>query len=347
MLFNPSGDGRLGYMATTRPRVVVSHWVHPEVGDYLAEFCDAVMPTKDAGVWPRPQLVGLAADADGLVMSMADSVDAAFLEDCHRLRVVSATLKGYDNFDADACARRGVWLTIVPDTLIAPTAELTIALVIGIMRRMSEGDRVIRRHSFTGWHPQLYGSTLQGATVGVVEMGQLGQAVARRLTSFEPRIVYHDSRRLPPERERARATTYLDLDQLVMVSDVLVVLLPLTDRTRHLIDASMLARLPAGACLVNVGRGSVVDEEAVADALEAGSLAGYAADVFSMEDWALPGRPDQIPERLLRQPRTLFTPYLGSAVDDVRRRMSLEAARQVRQTLEGRRPDHAVNQPRR
>jgi phosphonate dehydrogenase len=289
----------------------------------------------------------LAAEADGLVMSMADSVDAAFLEGCRRLRVVSATLKGYDNFDADACARRGVWLTIVPDTLIAPTAELTIALIIGIMRRMSEGDRAIRSHSFAGWRPRLYGSTLQGATVGVVGMGQLGQAVARRLSAFEPRIVYHDSRPLPPESERALATTYLDLDQLVVLSDVLVVLLPLTDRTRHLIDGSVLARLPVGACLVNMGRGSVVDEEAVADALEAGSLAGYAADVFSMEDWALPGRPAQIPERLLKQPRTLFTPHLGSAVDDVRRRMSLEAARQVRQALDGRRPDHAVNQPER
>jgi phosphonate dehydrogenase len=334
-------------MPAPRPRVVVSHWVHPEVVDYLAEFCDAVIPTRDEGVWPRAQLVGLAADADGLVMSMADSVDAAFLERCHRLRVVSATLKGYDNFDADACARRGVWLAIVPDTLIAPTAELTIGLIIGIMRRMSEGDRAIRSHSFDGWRPRLYGSTLQGATVGVVGMGQLGQAVARRLSAFEPRIVYHDSRPLPPESERALATTYLDLDQLVVLSDVLVVLLPLTDRTRHLIDASVLARLPAGACLVNVGRGSVVDEEAVADALEAGSLAGYAADVFSMEDWALPGRPAQIPERLLKQPRTLFTPHLGSAVDDVRRRMSLEAARQVRQALDGRRPDHAVNHPER
>jgi phosphonate dehydrogenase len=261
-------------MTATPPRVVVSHWVHPEVGDYLTEFCDAVMPSKDEGVWPRSRLVELAADADGLVMSMADSVDEAFLAACDRLQVVSATLKGYDNFDADACARRGVWLTIVPDTLIAPTAELTIGLVIGIMRRMSEGDRSVRSNSFAGWRPRLYGSTLQGATVGVLGMGQLGQAVARRLSAFEARIVYHDSRPLTAEHERTLGVTYLDLDPLVVLSDVLVVLLPLTERTRHLVDASMLARLPAGACLVNVGRGSVVDEEAVADALEAGSLGG-------------------------------------------------------------------------
>jgi phosphonate dehydrogenase len=108
-------------MNERKARVVVSHWVHPEVGDYLAGFCEAVMPARDEGIWPRPRLAELAADADGLMVCMADSIDEAFLADCRRLRVVSATLKGYDNFDAEACTRRRVWLTIVPDTLIAPT----------------------------------------------------------------------------------------------------------------------------------------------------------------------------------------------------------------------------------
>jgi len=105
-------------MSAMKSRVVVTHWVHPEVRDYLAEFCDAVVPAREEGVWPRSKLAELAADADGLVVCMADSIDEAFLAGCRRLRVVSATLKGYDNFDVAACARRGVWLTIVPDTLI-------------------------------------------------------------------------------------------------------------------------------------------------------------------------------------------------------------------------------------
>jgi phosphonate dehydrogenase len=325
--------------------VVVTHWVHPEARDYLAEFCDAVMPAREEGVWPRSKLAELAADADGLVVCMADSIDEAFLDGCRRLRVVSATLKGYDNFDPAACARRGVWLTIVPGTLIPATAELTIGLVIGLMRRIAEGHEHVRAGRFAGWRPQLYGSTLQGATVGLAGMGQLGQAVARRLAGFESQVVYHDARRLAAETERALAVSFLGLAELAETSDVLVVMLPLTGETRHLIGASLLQRLRPGAFLVNVGRGSVVSEEAVADALEAGHLAGYAADVFAMEDWALPGHPAGIPDRLLRHPRTLFTPHLGSAVDDVRRQMSLEAARQVRQVLEGRRPDHAVSGP--
>jgi phosphonate dehydrogenase len=332
-------------MSTTKARVVVTHWVHPEVRDYLAEFCDAVMPAREEGIWPRPKLAELAADADGLVVSMADSIDEAFLAGCRRLRVVSATLKGYDNFDAVACARHGVWLTIVPDTLIPATAELTIGLVIGLMRKIADGHEHVRAGGFAGWRPQLYGSTLQGATVGLAGMGQLGQAVARRLGGFDSRVVYHDARRLDAETERALAVSFLGLLELAETSDVVVVMLPLSGETRHLVGPSLLRRLRPAAFVVNVGRGSVVSEEAVADALEAGHLGGYAADVFAMEDWALPGHPARIPDRLLRHPRTLFTPHLGSAVDDVRRQMSLEAARQVRQVLDGRRPDHAVNRP--
>lgn len=121
-------------MSVTRPRVVVTHWVHYEVAAYLAGFCDAVIPSREEGMWPRQKVAALAADADGLVACMADSIDEAFLAGCPQLRVVSATLKGYDNFDAEACAWHGVWLTIVPDTIVAPTAELGIGLVIGLMR---------------------------------------------------------------------------------------------------------------------------------------------------------------------------------------------------------------------
>jgi phosphonate dehydrogenase len=328
------------------PRVVVSHWVHPEVRAYLAGFCDPVIPARDPGVWSPAQLAELAADAEGIVACMADRIDEPFLARCPRLRVVSATLKGYDNFDARACARRGVWLTIVPGPLIAPTAELAIGLAIGLLRRIADGHEQVRAGGFAGWRPQFYGATLQGATVGVAGLGQLGQAVARRLAGFESRVVYHDARRLEPAAERALAVSYLSLGELAQASGVLFVTLPLTPVTRHLIGAPLLARLPRGAYLVNVGRGSVVSEEAVADALESGHLGGYAADVFAMEDWALPGRPDVVPGRLARHPRALFTPHLGSAVDEVRREMSLQAARQVRQVLvEGRRPDHAVSEP--
>jgi phosphonate dehydrogenase len=333
-----------------RPRVVVTHWVHPEVADYLASFCDPVLPTADQGdrgVWPAGRVAELAADATGLIVSMADSVDDAFLSRCPRLRVVSATLKGYDNFDADACARRGIWLTILPDLLTAPTAELAAGLIIGIMRRVAEADRHVRGDGFAGWRPRFYGATLRGATTGIVGMGEVGQALAALLAPFGTRIVYHDARRLPAAAEQRLQAARLSLPDLLAGSDVVIALLPLTSGTRRMVGRSALRLMRPGAFLVNVGRGSVVDEEAVAEALDSGRLGGYAADVFAMEDWALPGHPAAIPARLLAHPRTLFTPHLGSAVDGVRREMSLQAARQVQQVLAGQRPDHAVNSPRR
>ena len=332
-------------MSEHRPRVVVTHWVHAEVAGYLAGFCDAVIPTPAEGVWPAHKVATLAADAEGLMACMADSVDEAFLSGCSRLRVVSATLKGYDNFDAEACARHGVWLTTVPDTIIAPTAELAIGLVIGLMRKIHDGDARIRGGGYAGWRPQLYGAGLSGWTVGIIGMGQLGQAIARRLAGFDAEIVCHDARAQAAVIGSALATSYRSLERVIELSNVAIVALPLTGRTRHLVDAPLIQRMRSGAFVVNFGRGSVVDEDAIADALEAGCLGGYAADVFAMEDWLLPGRPATIPDRLLRHPRTLFTPHLGSAVNDVRCRMSLQAARQVRQVFDGQRPDHAVNQP--
>ena len=330
-----------------RPRVVVTHWVHPEVADYLASFCDPVLPSAAEGVWPRERVAEAAADATGLIVSMADSVDDTFLIRCPRLRVVSATLKGYDNFDADACARRGIWLTILPDLLTAPTAELAAGLVIGIMRRVAEADRHVRADGFAGWRPRFYGATLRGATAGIVGMGEVGQALAALLAPFGARIVYHDPRALPAAAEQELQAARLSLPDLLASSDVVVALLPLTSGTRRMVGRSALRLMRPGAFLVNVGRGSVVDEEAVAEALDSGTLGGYAADVFAMEDWALPGHPAAIPGRLLAHPRTLFTPHLGTAVDEVRREMSLQAARQVQQVLGGQRPDHAVNSPHR
>jgi phosphonate dehydrogenase len=331
-------------MNVSTPRVVVTHWVHPEVADYLAGFCDPVIPAPEEGVFPPPKTAALSAGADGLIACMADSVDEAFLSGCPRLRVVSATLKGYDNFDAAACARHGVWLTIVPDTIIAPTAELAVGLAIGLMRKVREGDALVRA-GYHGWRPRLYGSGLAGAVVGLLGMGQLGQAIARRLSGFEATLTYHDARRLDVKAERSLSLSYGSPSVVADSADLLITSLPLSPGTRHVINAALIARMRRGAFIVNVGRGSVADEDAVADALDTGLLGGYAADVFAMEDWMLPDRPAAIPGRLLRQPRTLFTPHLGSAVDDVRRQMSLEAARQVRQVLAGERPDHAVNQP--
>lgn len=326
------------------PKVVVTHWVHEQVVNELARFSRPVAPAR-RDVMPRPDVLSALQHADGVLVCMADLVDEEFLAAAPDLRIVSATLKGYDNIDVTACTRRGVWLTILPDHLTAPAAELTLGLTLGILRRIGEGDREVRSGRFAGWRPTLYGATLAGSTVGIIGMGAVGLAFAKLLVACGAEVVFTDVRRgasvVEAEHLGARE---LPLHDLLAASDVLVPLVPLTDATRALIGRETIGAMHTGAALVNVCRGSVVDEEAVADALEDGRLSGYAADVFAMEDWAEPGRPRGIPERLLRHPATLFTPHLGTAVDEVRLQMSLAAARQAEQALAGERPEYAINQ---
>lgn len=328
------------------PRVVVTHWVHPQVMDRLAQFCVPAVPSREEEVWPRREVLARAESAAGIVTCMADRVDEAWLTACPRLRVVAAVAKGYDNIDLAACTRRGVWVTNLPDLLTAATAELVVGLMLALLRRITEADGYVRRGEFTGWRPVFYGTSLQGATVGIIGMGRVGRAVARRVRAFDATVIYCDPA-VPPTHSATEGAAQLSLAELLARSDVVVPLVPLTPATERLLDAAALAMLRPGAVLVNAGRGSLVDEEAVADALQTGRLGGYAADVFAFEDWRRPDRPRAIPPRLLASPRTVLTPHLGSAVASVRRDMGLAAAEQLRQGLTGARPDNAVNEVRR
>jgi phosphonate dehydrogenase len=277
---------------------------------------------------------------------MPDSLDESFLESCPGLRIVAAALKGYDNFDVAACTRRGVWFTIVPDLLSEPTAELALGLLLGLSRHIPEGDRFVRSGEFAGWRPRFYGSGLTGKTLGIVGMGGVGQALAQRLRGFDLKVVYCDPQPLPEDEEKPLKLTRLPFPELLQGSDYVVLAVPLTSSTLHLLDTATLGLMKPGSLLINPGRGSVVHEEAVAQALAQGRLQGYAADVFEFEDWARPGRPREIPRALLENTgQTLFTPHLGSAVDEVRRDIALEAAGNILQALRGEPPRGAINRP--
>jgi phosphonate dehydrogenase len=322
-----------------RPRIVVTNWVHDDVLARLAAIGE-VDANRVRAPWARAELVERAATADALLAFMTDHVDAEFLRACPRLRVIACALKGCDNFDVAACTAARVWVTIVPDLLTNPTAELAVALALGLGRKLREGDAYIRSGGFNGWRPILYGTGLDQSVVAIVGMGAVGTAIAARLAGFGCRLLGVDPGRQPPP-----GVTPSDLEPALVASDCLILAVPLTAGAFHLIGRDALARVKPGALLVNVGRGSVVDETAVADALESGRLGGYAADVFEMEDWARPARPRAIEPRLLSHPLTLFTPHLGSAVDRVRREIALQAVEGIADALCGRRPRNAVNQP--
>ena len=325
------------------PTVVVTHWVHPETIALLETVAD-VIPNTSFDTLPRQEILARAESAAGLMAFMPDSVDDAFLAACPSLQIIGAALKGYDNFDVDACTRRGVYFSIVPDLLTIPTAELTIGLLLGLTRHLLAGDCLMRSGQYSGWRPQLYGTGLTGRTLGIIGFGAVGKAIARRLAGFDMRLLYCDSAAPNLARDKALGVERVTLDQLLESSDFVVPMLPMTAQTIHLINATSLARMKRGAHLINACRGSVVDEQAVAAALASGRLAGYAADVYEMEEWMRADRPDGVlPELLDNRAQTFFTPHLGSAVKEVRIEIERHAAMNIVQAISGLVPQGAIN----
>lgn len=326
-----------------KPTVVLTHRVHPEILELLGSQCEVVANQTDQTL-PKEEILNRTRDAQALMVFMPDSIDENFLQACPKLRIVSAALKGYDNFDLAACSRRGIHFTIVPDLLTIPTAELTIALLLSLTRRVYEGDAYIRSGAFKGWLPHLYGSGLTGRRLGIIGMGAVGQAIAKRLSGFDMELVYTDRIALDSHKERAWGLQRVELDTLLSTCDYVVPMLPMLPDTLHLINAKTIAKMKKGAFLINASRGSVVDEFAVAKALQSEHLAGYAADVFEMEEWTRADRPRVISEELLAlKSKTLFTPHLGSAVKEFRLEIERRAALSILEALSGKIPAGTLN----
>lgn len=326
-----------------KPMVAISQWIQPSVVALLETFCQPLLnPTQE----PLPESVWRerASRAEGLMVFMPDRMDEAFLEDCPNLRVVAAALKGYDNFDTAAMARRDITFCIQQDLLSWPTAELALALMLALGRNLGPGDDLVRSGAFRGWRPTLYGVGLRGRRVGLLGFGSVARCLARMLEPFQCQVLYHDQHRLSQPEEARHRVAWVSREELLASSHFLLPLLPLDEGTRGYLDRSALSLLRPDCLLVNVSRGSVVDEEAVAELLATQRLGGYAADVFAFEDWALEGRPEAIPPGLLEQrSNTFFTPHLGSADRQVRLQIETHAALQLQTFFQGHLPEGALN----
>jgi phosphonate dehydrogenase len=326
------------------PKIVITNRIHADVVDLLQTRCRLEM-NSDPEPWSCEEFLKKARDSVGAVAFMTDCIDRNFLAHCPDLRIIASVLKGHDNFDVESCTRSGVWFTVVPNGLTAATAELTIGLMIGISRHLVEADAHVR-HKYEGWRPIFYGQGLEHSTVGILGMGEIGQAVAKRLRGFDCRTMYFDERQIPPHQAISIGARFAPFEELLKVSDFLVIALPLTGRTQHMIDANTISIMKTGCYVINPARGSIVNEDAVADALASGKLAGYAADVFEMEDWARKDRPKKISSRLIADvEHTLLTPHVGSADRRARYAAEMEMAYSILDYLDGRRPRGAVNSP--
>ena len=323
-------------------KIVVANRIHDSVEQQLRVAGELTVNT-DETPWDLASLTRHCSDAFALMAFMTERIDGAFLDACPGLKIIAGALKGYNNIDVAACTDRGVAVTVVPDLLTEPTAELTLGLIISVMRNLGAGDRLLRSGAFNGWRPTLYGSSLNGSTVGILGAGAVGQATLRMLGGFDCERLYYDPVRLAPEIEERLGATCVSEEVLVRDSDVLVLAVHLKPDNRHLVNDAYIRRMKPGAFLINPARGSLVDEAAVADALESGHLSGYAADTFELEDWQLSDRPRGVDPRLLASDKTVFTPHVGSGVRTVREAIEAEAAHNILDMLAGVRPRGLVN----
>ena len=308
-------------------KVLVTSALPVDVRPWLGG-AEVVQPA--AGRLSREELLAAVAGVDGLVCLLLDRIDEELLGRAPRLRVVGNVAVGVDNIDLVAAARRGVAVANTPGVLTEATADLTLALLLAVARRVCEGDRLARSGAWTGWEPgQLLGSELAGRTLGLIGFGRIGQAVARRARGFGLTVVYA----APRDAEGAEARR-VPLGELLASADFVSLHVPLTAATRGMIGAAELARMKAGAILLNTARGPCVDEAALADALASGHLGGAGLDVYADEPAIHPG--------LRAHPRTVLLPHLGSATVAARSRMAELAARAVGDVLAGRVPPNLV-----
>src|SRR6185437_4309666 len=295
------------------------------VGDVWLSPHDRPMTTEE--------LHAASAGADAVVTLLHDRVDDAFLDAAGPgLKVVANVAVGYDNIDVPACARRGVIATNTPGVLVDATADIAMALILMSTRRLGEAERIVREGGTWSWSMFfMLGAGLQGKTLGIVGLGQIGTATARRARAFGMRIAYTGRRRVSPELEAELVAEWVgELDELVATADVVSLHCPLTPETHHLIDARRLALMKPGAYLVNTTRGPVVDEAALTAALREGTIAGAGLDVFENEPAVHPG--------LIELEQVVLIPHLGSATIETRTAMAVLAARNALAVVDGKPP---------
>jgi glyoxylate reductase len=288
---------------------------------------EAVVGAPGEGVYGEA-FAGGAAAFDALITMLTDRVDAALLARAPGVRVVANFAVGVDNVDLDAARGRGVVVTNTPGVLTEATADLAFGLLLAAARRIVEGDRMIRAGDFVGWAPTLLvGKRVSGATLGIIGMGRIGQALARRARGFGMHVGYTQPRRLDEPIERALGATWMDVDALFARSDFVSLHCPLTPATRKIASRARLSAMPKGSILVNTARGACVDEDALADALERGPLAAAGLDVFEDEP--------VVPPRLIALPNVVLAPHIGSADGPTRRAMMAMAVENVIAVLAG------------
>jgi Lactate dehydrogenase and related dehydrogenases len=312
----------MAHVVVTRPLI------ENGLADLRAEHTVTICDPPSGSARTEEELVALMDGADALLSVLADPLTEPVFDACPGLKMVAQYAVGIDNIDLEAAEAHDVVVTHTPDVLTDATADMAWALLLAAARNVPAADQYVRDGQFERWETTLLlGTELAGKTMGIVGLGRIGAAVARRALGFGMDVVYHNRERANPTVERQAGAEYVELDELLATSDVVSLHCPLNEDSRHLIDAAALERMKAHALLVNTARGAVVDEAALVEALEGGEIAGAALDVFEEEPKVHPG--------LLNRDRVVLAPHLGSATTETRRKMAQMCVDSIRARFDG------------
>jgi glyoxylate reductase len=305
-----------------KPKVLLTRRIPSSALATLDAACD--VDRNDGGQLSPDQLKARLGDKEGVVCVVTDAMTADVIAAAPRLKVIANVAVGYNNIDVPAARARGIVVTNTPDVLTNATADLTLALIMDITRRVSEGDRLIRRGGWKEWSLEfMLGKELSGKTLGIIGFGRIGQAVAARASAFGMRVIFSGGQVLP-------GSDAIPVDRLLATADIVSIHCPLTPETRHMINQAALARMRRSAYLINTSRGPVVDEAALAWALKNGIISGAALDVYEDE-------PNVHPD-LLTLENVVLVPHLGSATTETRTAMADLAVRNAIAVLSGQPP---------
>lgn len=316
-------------------KVLVTREVFDETLAFLAQHCEVESNQPDVALAPD-ELAQKLADKDGVMCALTDRVDSRLIERCPRLKAVANIAVGYNNIDIAACTARGVMATNTPGVLDDSTADLAWALMLGAARRLTELERRVRAGEWTGWKlKQWLGVDVHHATLGIFGMGRIGQAIARRAAGFEMKVIYHNRKRIAPDIEQRLNARYVGKEDLLKQADFVVLQVPYSPETHHMIGAPELKLMKPSAILVNSTRGGVVDDAALIAALKQGIIRAAGLDVFENEP--------KLNTEFFGLDNVVLMPHIGSSTEATRRAMAMTAAKNLVAALSGGTPPNLLN----
>ncbi len=318
-----------------KKQVLITREVFGEVLDYLSSDFNVAANQEDR-VLDAGELARALAGKDGVLTTLTERIDASLLDRCPKLKAVCNIAVGYNNIDVAACSARGIMVTNTPGVLDDTTADFTWALILAASRRLNEAEAYLREGRWERWGlKQFLGQDVHHATLGILGMGRIGQAVARRAAGFEMEVLYHDVRRASPEAERSCRARFVEKAELFRRSDVVTIHVPYSAETHHAVGAAEISLMKRTAILVNAARGGVVDDAALVEALRNRAIASAGLDVFEGEPVLHPG--------FLELKHAVLAPHIASSSEKTRFRMAMMAAENCAAALTGGRPPHLLN----